>query len=131
MNEFFMLGRLTKDPEMRTTTTGTSVCNFSVAVDRNFKREGEPEADFFNCTAFGKRAEVIGKYFQKGKPIQLRTEVRNNNYEKDGVKHYGFSFIVNDFSFVPNDKTANNNPNNQDYVPDGFTVMDDDEDVPF
>lgn len=96
-----MMGRLTRDPESRATTTGTAVVSFSIAVDRKYKREGEPEADFFNCTAFGKTAEFVAKYFSKGKKILLTGSLQNDNYtNKDGQKVTATKIMVDNVEFA-------------------------------
>ena len=81
------MGRLTRDPEVRyaQNESGTAVARFSIAVDRRFKRDGEPDADFFNCTAFGKQAEFVEKYLRKGTKMLITGRIQNDNYtNKDG-----------------------------------------------
>jgi len=102
MNKVIMMGRLTRDIDMRFTQgeKSTAVGRFSIAVDKRFKKEGEPDADFFNCIAFGKTAENIEKFFKKGSKIAIVGELRNNNYtNKDGVKVYAIDIVVNEFDF--------------------------------
>ena len=78
-----------------------AIARFSIAVDRRFKREGQPEADFFNCTAFGKTAEFIEKYLHKGTKVVLDGEMQNDNYQnKQGQMVYGFRVIVNSIEFA-------------------------------
>lgn len=85
MNLILLCGRLTRDPEIRYTDSNKAVANFSLAVDRRFAREGDPTADFFNCTAFGKTAEIVEKHLVKGVKIIVRGEVHNEEYtNKDG-----------------------------------------------
>ena len=99
MNQIILIGRLTRNPEIK--DGNTKVAKYSIAVDRKFKREGEPEADFFNCTAFGKTAEFGEKYLTKGKKILVRGELRNNDYtNKDGQKVRAVDIIVNEHEFV-------------------------------
>ena len=105
MNRVILIGRLTKDPEIRTSGNYT-IASFSLAVDRKFKRDGEPEADFFNCTAFNKTAEFIEKYCKKGTKMVIEGRVQNDNYEKDGVKHYGVKIMVDSLEFAES-KSAN------------------------
>ena len=101
MNVVVLNGRLTKDPEVRATASGTTVTNFSIAVDRRFKREGQPDVDFFNCTAFGKTADAIGKYFNKGRMIVISGSLQNDSYtNKEGRKVTATSIVVDGFSFV-------------------------------
>lgn len=103
MNKVILMGRLTRDPEVRYSqgASQTSVARFSVAVDRRFKREGEPDADFFNCTAFGKQAEFIEKYLHKGTKIVLCGRVQNDNYtNKDGQMVYSVRIMVDEIEFA-------------------------------
>jgi single-strand DNA-binding protein len=99
MNRVILIGRLTKDPEIRTSGNYT-IASFSIAVDRKFKRDGEPEADFFNCTAFNKTAELVEKYCKKGTKMVVEGRIQNDNYEKDGVKHYGVKIMVDSLEFA-------------------------------
>ncbi|MBQ7655639.1 MAG: single-stranded DNA-binding protein [Clostridia bacterium] len=106
MNKVIMMGRFTKDPDIRAYgSEGKSLASFSIAVDRRFKRDGEPSADFFNCTAFGSAAGVIEKYMHKGTKVLLDGELQNNNYEdKNGVKQYGQRILVNSIEFAESKK---------------------------
>ena len=90
MNRLIMMGRLVADPEVRYgAANGSAVANFRIAVDRRFKRDGDPDADFFRITAFGRQAEFAEKYLRKGTKILLEGEIRNNNYTgKDGNMVY-------------------------------------------
>ena len=101
LNKVIIMGRLTRDPEMRQTTSGVSMCRFSVAVDRQFKNQqtGEREADFISCVAWRQTAEFICRYFHKGNMILVEGNLRNDNYEKDGVKHYSMNVFVDNVSF--------------------------------
>ncbi len=97
------MGRLTRDPEVRYSqgASQTAVARFSVAVDRRFKREGEPDADFFNCTAFGKQAEFVERYLHKGIKIVLSGRVQNDNYtNKDGQMVYSVRIMVDEIEFA-------------------------------
>ena len=108
MNRVILIGRLTKDPEIRTSGNYT-IASFSLAVDRKFKREGEAEADFFNCTAFNKTAEFVEKYCKKGTKMVVEGRIQNDNYEKDGVKHYGVKIMVDSLEFAES-KSASSTP---------------------
>lgn len=108
MNKVILIGRLTKDPEIRTSGNYT-IASFSLAVDRKYKREGEAEADFFNCTAFNKTAEFAEKYCKKGTKMVVEGRVQNDNYEKDGVKHYGVKIMVDSLEFAES-KGASSTP---------------------
>lgn len=108
MNRVILIGRLTKDPEIRTSGNYT-IASFSIAVDRKFKREGEAETDFFNCTAFNKTAEFVEKYCKKGTKMVVEGRIQNDNYEKDGVKHYGVKIMVDSLEFAES-KGASSTP---------------------
>ena len=101
MNRVIFTGRLTKDAEIRYSADGKAVARFDFAVNRTFKREGEADADFFSCVAFGKTAEAFEKCsIGKGTKLLIEGEVRNNNYTKqDGTKVYGTQIYVNSFEF--------------------------------
>lgn len=145
MNEVIMMGRLTKDPDVRYGgANNTCIAKFSLAVDRRFKRDGEPTADFFNCTSFGKQGEFVEKYLKKGTKIVLTGELRNDNYtNKEGQKVYGMQIVTNTVEFAESKAAsqgsqAANKPNRpsqpvQDTDPgDGFMTMDGvEEDLPF
>lgn len=101
MNKVILMGRLTRDPEMRYGQSGTGIASFSLAVDRRFKREGQAEADFFNCTAFGKQGEFVEKYLRKGTKVLLEGEIQQNNYtNKDGQEVRSYQVITNSIEFA-------------------------------
>lgn len=100
MNSVQLVGRLTRDPEVRYTDSGTSIARFSVAVDRRFSREGEQSADFISCVAFAKTGEFIEKYFHKGMKIGLVGRIQTGSYEKDGTKYYTTDVIAETVEFV-------------------------------
>ena len=97
MNKCIIIGRLTKDIDVRSSQSGTSVAKFTVAVDRRTK---EKETDFINCTAFGKTAEVLQKYVRKGHRIGIVGHIQTGSYEKDGHKVYTTAVIVDDIEFL-------------------------------
>ena len=103
MNKVILMGRLTRDPEVRYSqgANQTAVARFSIAVDRRFKREGEPDADFFNCTAFGKQAEFIERYLRKGVKVVVCGRIQNDNYtNKDGQMVYSVRVMVDEIEFA-------------------------------
>ena len=103
MNKVILMGRLTRDPEVRYSqgASQTTVGRFSIAVDRRFKREGEPDADFFNCTAFGKQAEFAERYLHKGTKVVLSGRIQNDNYtNKDGQMVYSVRVMVDEIEFA-------------------------------
>ena len=107
MNIFIGSGRLVAAPEYSCTKTGGIVARFRIAIPKRFKQEGKPEADFFNCIAFGKTAETIEKCrIDKGTKLIIKGEVQNNDYEKDGVKHYSDQINVDFFEFCESKATS-------------------------
>lgn len=103
MNKVILMGRLTRDPEVRYSQGANSlaIARFSLAVDRRFKREGEDSTDFFNCTAFGKQAEFVERYLRKGVKILLTGRVQNDNYtNKDGQKVFSVQIMVDELEFA-------------------------------
>ncbi len=112
MNKAILMGRLTRDPEVRYSqgASQTSVARFSIAVDRRFKREGEPDADFFNCTAFGKQAEFIERYLHKGTKVVLSGRIQNDNYtNKDGQMVYSVRVMVDEIEFAESKNASGGN----------------------
>lgn len=101
INRVILQGRLTRDVEMRQTTSGKTVAKFSIATNSGFKNQnGEEQTTFTECTAWGKTAEFVSRYFQKGTQLILEGELRNNNYtDRDGVKHYGMIVNVQSVNF--------------------------------
>lgn len=120
MNKVIEYGRMTGDPDVRYSTNEkpTAIANFSIAVNRKFKREGQPDADFFNCVCFGKTAEVIEKYFHKGSKILVSGSLQNDTYEKDGQKRTTTKIIVEEVDFVDSKSSSSETPKAQNN--DGF-----------
>lgn len=108
MNKTILMGRLTKDPEIRYSqgANPTAIAGISIAVDRKFKREGEPDADFFNCTAFGKTAEFFEKYVKKGVKVIVEGRLQNETYEKDGQKKTITKIMVEQAEFAESKKAS-------------------------
>ena len=135
MNLAVMKGNLTKDVETRTLQNGTFVANFSIAVARRFKREGQPETDFFNCTAFGKTGEFVSNYFSKGKTILVTGNIQNRSWEdKEGVKHYATDIMVDNAEFCEKKSDSDNGSSSvskQSALSEEFAGEFSDEDVPF
>lgn len=139
MNKFIICGRMCNTPETSKNNDKT-VMRFNFAVNRRFKQEGQPDADFFSCVAFGKTAETLDKcQVDKGTKLLIEGEVRNNNYtDKDGVKHYGTQVIVNSFEFCESKSATRQqeqpeqspfgsaDSNGFMYIPDGI-----DDELPF
>lgn len=132
------MGRLCRDPEVRYSqgANQTAIASFSLAVDRRFKREGEPDADFFNCTAFGKQAEFCEKYLRQGTKILVSGRLQNENYTKqDGTKVYGTKVIIEEIEFAESRaaSTDSGRPSAQQANNDGFMTIPDgaEEELPF
>ena len=108
MNKAILIGRLTKDPELRTTPTGRNVCQFSVAVSRNFTNaNGEREADFINCVVWDKQAENLVKYQKKGNQIAVEGRIQTRNYDdKDGKKVYVTEILASNIIFLDSKGTG-------------------------
>ena len=138
MNKVILIGRLTKDPELRFAAgSGTAVSRFTVAVNRQFKRD---ETDFINCVAFGKTAETISQYLSKGRQIALTGSIRTGSYDaQDGTKRYTTDVAVDSFEFIGSKDSSGSNSapvsNNDDSFSeanfgDDITPVDDG-DMPF
>lgn len=135
MNKCIFLGRLTRDPEIRYTQGAqpVTVANYTLAVDKRFKREGEPAANFLNFVAYAKAAEFTERFFKKGTKIVVTARVQTRNYtNKDGQKVYVTEFIVEDQEFAESKGSGNHEP---EPMPegDGFMQIPDglDEELPF
>lgn len=113
MNVITLVGRLTRDPELRFLPDGKPVANFSVAVDRPFKnQQGEREADFIDVVFWGTRGEKVAELFSKGKPIAVTGRLQIRSYEtQGGQRRKAAEVIGNDWRFVPGDKGGGSNPN--------------------
>lgn len=102
MNTVQLVGRLTKDPVVSySNTTQNAVARFTVAVDRMPDKNGNRQADFISCVAFGKSAEFVEKYFTKGKGISLTGRIQTGSYEKNGQKVYTTDVVADRVEFVP------------------------------
>ena len=101
MNKVILIGRLTRDPEVKTTQNQISVCSFSLAVDRRFKdANGERQADFINCVAWRQQADLLGRYFQKGSRIGIVGNIQTRSYEVEGNRRYATEVVVDEIEFV-------------------------------
>lgn len=101
LNSCVLMGRLTADPELRTTQSGKSVASFSLAVDRDFQQSGEKQADFISVVAWGKTAEFIDKYFCKGRMIAVVGRIQTRTYtDKDGNKRKAVEVVADKVSFT-------------------------------
>ena len=150
MNKVILMGRLTRDPEVRysqgTNSRGesTAIARYSLAVDRRFRRDGEPDADFFNCTCFGRQAEFAEKYLRKGTKILITGRIQNDNYQnREGQMVYSVQVMVDEQEFAES-KNASGASDNGGYsrpaapsqpapAGDGFMSIPDgiDDELPF
>lgn len=126
MNHVTLIGRLGKDVEFKNTTNGTAVANFPLAVNRRFKKDNQPSADFLNIIAWGKSAEFAQKHFAKGQQVYVvgRIEVRSWD-DKEGKKHYATEIIAEELGFADTKKADKND--NLDVAPSG----DSEDELPF
>ena len=141
MNKVILMGRLTKDPDIRYSQgeKSTAVARFSLAVDRKFKQEGQPTADFINCLAFGKRAEFIEKYCRKGTKLVVEGSWQTGSYtNKDGNKVYTNECLIENCEFAESKAAAQNSqpaegPSPISAIGDGFMNLPYgiDEELPF
>ena len=103
MNKVILMGRLTRDPETRTSSgdSATQITRYSLAVDRRFKRDGDQSADFINCVAFGKAGEFADKYFRKGMKVAVTGRIQTGSYtNKDGQKVYTTDVVIEEQEFA-------------------------------
>lgn len=108
MNKVTLVGRLTKDPELKFTPgAGTAVTTFTIAVNRRFKREGQPDADFIPVVVWGRMAEVTANYMSKGRQIGISGRIETRSYEaKDGTRRYVTEVIAEEVEFLGNKQSA-------------------------
>lgn len=100
LNVVVIMGRLTAQPELRTTNSGISVTSFSVAVNRSYSKDGNNQTDFINCVAWRNNAEFITKYFGKGQMIAIKGSLQQSNYtDKDGNKRTAYDVVVDSADF--------------------------------
>lgn len=141
MNKVILMGRLTRDPEIRYSQSENSVAiaRFTLAVDRRFKRQGEAEADFISCISFGKSAEHAEKYYRQGLKIAVTGRIQTGSYtNKDGQKVYTTDVIVEESEFAESkrsdgDYQQSSRPDPSTAIGDGFMNIPDglDEELPF
>lgn len=131
MNKVILIGRLTADPDIRRTQSGKCVASYRLAVDRPFKSDGQQEADFINCVAWGKNGEFCQRYLHKGMKIALEGRIQTRTYDdKDGKKFYVTEIIVEHHEFCESKRSADSGGYAE--PAQGFTEIDeDDSDLPF
>lgn len=113
LNKVILIGRLTKDPEIRVTTNGTNVATFTLAVNRNYvSQNGQRDADFINCVAYRKLAEIVGRYVTKGQLISVEGRIQTRSYDaQDGSKRYVTEIICDNVVFLESRNQTNTNTN--------------------
>ncbi len=136
MNNINLIGNLTRDPELTETSSGISICRFSIAVSRSYASgDGERKTDFFDCVAWRGLGETIARYFRKGNKIGVVGSVETDSFEgSDGVRRKTFKIVVKDFDFL----TPKQRDEEDDYEPPTrggrkpeLQPFDDDDDIPF
>ena len=141
MNRVELVGRLTRDPEMRMSQSGTGVVRFSVAVNRTRKVEGQPDADFINCVAFGRTGEFMERFGRKGTKFLVEGRIQTGSYtNKDGQRVYTTDVVVEQVEFAESKSSGDNSgyvpadrPSPSGAAGDGFMNIPDgiDEELPF
>lgn len=131
MNKVVLIGRLTADPDIRHTQSGKYVASYRLAVDRAFKSDGQPEADFINCVAWGKNGEFCQKYLYKGMKIAVEGRIQTRTYDdKDGKKVYVTEVIVEHHEFCESKRSFDSGSYAE--PAQNFTELDEDDgDLPF
>ncbi|MDO6353985.1 single-stranded DNA-binding protein [Caloramator sp. CAR-1] len=133
MNKWFGIGRLTADPELKyTPNTGTPVARFTVAIDRDYKKEdGTREADFIKCVVFGKLAETVADNLTKGRLVAVEGRIQTSSYKaSDGTKKYITEAVADKIKFLDWPKIDNNQIENRQEA-DEFMPVNDNEEIPF
>ena len=139
MNKVILIGRLTRDPDVRYTQDQKAVARYTLAVDRRYKKEGEQSADFISCVAFGKNGEFVEKYLHQGTKIAVEGRIQTGSYTKqDGTKVYTTDVIVDAHEFVEKKSASSGSASTAaepapDVSTDGFMSIPDgiDEELPF
>lgn len=141
MNKVLLIGRLTKDPELRYTQSGTAVASFTLAVNRRFSgQNGEREADFINCVAWQKSAEFVANYFRKGQQMALEGRLQVRSYDgNDGQRRWVTEVVAEQIEFVGSKNEngsgrqdyQNNNASAGSSLGLGEEIVFDDNDLPF
>lgn len=134
MNNVVLIGRLTRDPEIRYLQTGTALTKFNLAVDRNLSKEKKQEAeskgwqtaDFINITVWGRQGENVANYLSKGRLVAVQGRIQTGSYEKeDGTRVYTTEVVANNVQFLEYGNSHNTQQSNQSNdIPDGFMEVD-------
>ena len=131
MNNVVLIGRLTKDPEVRRVDEKMAIATFSLAIDRPVKKDGEKKTDFPRVTVFGRQAESCEKYLAKGMLVGIQGSIQTGSYtNKDGQTVYTTGVVANRVKFLEWKKQGEGQPQSGDGIPEGFDPITDD-DIPF
>lgn len=132
MNSVVMIGRLTKDPEVRYTQGQKAVARFSIAINRGKDKDGKDlGADYPSIVAFGKTAELVEKFLGKGRLVGIQGRINTGSYEKDGKKYYTTDILADRVEFLDKAEKKEEEKSSDDfYIPEGFSLLTDD-DIPF
>lgn len=139
LNKVILIGRLTKDPELRYTASNLPVCSFSIAVDRTYARQGEQkQADFINIVAWRNTAEFVSKYFTKGRLIAVSGSLQTRTWDdQEGKRHYATEVVIDEAHFVDSKRDNDANKVGASFGDEpsrdieGFTPIEADDDLPF
>lgn len=137
MNKTQLIGRPTADIELKKTQSGKSVATFTLAVNRTIKVDGQPDADFIQCVAWGKTAELLSQYVRKGNRVGICGRIQTRNYESNGQRVYVTEVVVEEIEFLENKRETSQEAKKQpqtsetveDYDLPGMDISDDD--LPF
>ena len=121
------MGRLTADPEITSTQSGTTIARYTVAVDRRFAKDGQQKTDFFTCTSFGKQAEFVEKFLKKGVKVVVSGEMRLDTVQKDGKNVTYPKVAVNEIEFAESKKSDSGEAKTDDFL----NVTDNLDELPF
>lgn len=141
MNVVNLIGRLTRDPELRYSPSGVGVTRITVAVDRKLSRDkkqeaqanNQPTADFISCVAFNKTAELIANYFNKGNQIGVEGKIQTGSYEKDGQRIYTTDVLITGITFIGSSSGGNNQSGNyqNSNSQENYYPVENSDDIPF
>ncbi len=132
MNSVVLIGRLTRDPEVRYTESQLAIARFSIAINRVPGRDGQDRgADFPNIVVFGKQAENCERFLTKGRQVAIQGHIQTGSYEKDGRKVYTTDVVADRVEFLEwGDRSQSSSQGSSAGIPEGFQAIDDD-DIPF
>lgn len=132
MNIVALKGRLSKEPSLKYTQNGLSVCSISIAVERTVKKDSEKKVDFITCNAWGKRAEFISKYFSKGQPIAITGSIQNRSWDDENrQRHYSTEVLIDTAEFAGEAPHKRSDADESNVNEEGFYPQGEDDVLPF